>query len=380
MQQGHKSSNTLPVGQWPGRFTGNFPGFVSFNVENSGSGSGFLCLTQGSGLPASRIEFRYEVSGSCFKGESTETKVFDEGLGRLISPQDYVARHGNDVYFASKIEATGEIRGSMIMGQWHGDHNESAGFCIENPALEPAQAGAAVPLIPWLDFRERIVALQKGGRRMVFRGHSSTSWSLCSSFHRRQRYDLCRYFDGVCDDLEQYVNSVVPAPFDRRDARQLGGLLSLAQHHGFPTPLLDWSYSPYVAAYFALADEQAERERRSARIYIFDSDAWCAATMQSSNWSDPRPFLTMQEFPARNNPRHLPQQSVHMFTNLAHVEHWVRLLEKVLGQSFLTVVDIAANDRRLALQDLDYMGINAATLFPGLDGVCQKLRFRHFGI
>jgi hypothetical protein len=217
------------------------------------------------------------------------------------------------------------------------------------------------------------------GTSYIFRGEPSNTYRLKTSFHRKGRYDLIRYNTEVTEALVQHINASSLHKYDVRDGSEFGALLSLAQHHGFPTPLLDWTHSPYIAAFFAL--EEIPRETplpTHARIYVLDSEKWRTTTGQNAHLEDPTPVVALREFPAHNNPRHLPQQSIHSFANVEDIAAWIRLIEKGIKNSYLTVIDIPRTERRLAMRDLAYMGVTAAALFPGLDGICRALKDRYF--
>ena len=74
-----------------------------------------------------------------------------------------------------------------------------------------------------------------------------------------------------------------------------------------------------------------------------------------------------------SNPRLHVQQGQFLVTNISDIESY--LITKQDNQhSLIVAVDISIDCIAEALKDLQYMGITAATLFPGIDGVCKMLK------
>jgi len=94
----------------------------------------------------------------------------------------------------------------------------------------------------------------KASGPLWFRGHRCAQWQLRPTVHRAQglrEADLASQF--VLEAPARH--SAIPALDD------LSAWLTLMRHYGLPSRLLDWTDSPLVAAYFAVAYEQGEGDR-----------------------------------------------------------------------------------------------------------------------
>lgn len=228
--------------------------------------------------------------------------------------------------------------------------------------------------ITWDQFKSQITDMIRGGRTFYFRGQRKPEWKLQTSFHRCAEYtatSLNDYFMRIIPEVMYHCSAVDGITINTWDSHQYSSFLARLQHHGFPTPLLDWSLSPYVAAYFAFKDLNPRApDTDYVTVYIFDVGAWTTDYPQPLDFNNPLPFLTSYRPSAINNPRMSRQLAVTTATNIPDLKVYLTNQPK----HYLYHFQISASERQVAMNDLNVMGINSMTMFPDFDGVCSAMR------
>jgi hypothetical protein len=224
----------------------------------------------------------------------------------------------------------------------------------------------------WEDLMRELRAELYGGApfqrgRYLFRGLRDHEWELVSSFDRLfpDIEDRQSVFDELLDAFREECEGDVPSAILADEVE----LQSLGQHHGLPTRLLDWTESPYVAAFFALSDALVDRHRGDKQAAIW------ALHRSAPVWSRSSGVEVLQPRTA-GNPRLRNQAG--RFT-LARMPF--RSLEQYVESSSskqlaLTQFFFPASEAERGLAELAMMGIHHARLFPDLTGSAQAARTR----
>jgi hypothetical protein len=110
----------------------------------------------------------------------------------------------------------------------------------------PAAGRPPEPAKAWLRFLNWTSRAAGGG--WVFRGHADRSWKLLPSVGRVLPYSIERERQATQIFRRQAGIHLDGSGFDEWD------WLALAQHHGLPTRLLDWTSNPLTACFFAASD------------------------------------------------------------------------------------------------------------------------------
>lgn len=218
----------------------------------------------------------------------------------------------------------------------------------------------------WSEFQSKVVdpfcKKERDKRADVwFRGQSDSTWPLLTTLDRWQTFpsnvERTELYKKLMTTFrEEIVGVEASKSVPEGDALEL-----LARHHGLPSTLLDWSRSPYVAAYFAFEESLQKKGAASTAIWACNCQKLIVG---------PEVDLIVDRSLLWYNRRALEQGGVFIRVNTISTS-----ISDLLGDALIKY-EIASSHAEVAMRYLEAMNITASTLFRDLDGAARAAKNR----
>ncbi|OLO26866.1 hypothetical protein BTR23_21850 [Alkalihalophilus pseudofirmus] len=257
-----------------------------------------------------------------------------------------------------------------------------------------------IKIASWQEFNEMIAHLHYN--EWIFRGQRNSVWDLQSSLYREIQKVVDHPTNADCVMVEKkMVNEFyssshlysslefqVPKKENEKDWINFRlEPLSVMQDYGTPTRLLDWTRSPYIAAFFALDGaeddfsiyalnvkelEEFDQNRYGEQYFDYKRAIFSPETISE--------LFIFRYDPNQKNERLRTQQGVFLVPSLINKSMDDILKEYNIKNSKMNGKEVTYKFifNKEHLQDYWYklkqMNITHETIYPGLEGFCRSLK------
>jgi hypothetical protein len=253
----------------------------------------------------------------------------------------------------------------------------------------------------WAEFKDELAVLKTEHEKLrgpdktelLYRGQPDASWLLRTTLDRHREQMRVEDYYRLIGKIKPEIESMTGVEWSMTDFPEIKSLLqgyqdfSLAltfgkwpgygymahlRHHGFPSPLLDWTRSPFIAAFFAFRAATASR----VAIYALSRPRFHLSGNQMATVIYPGPYVTTHR-------RHVLQQSQYSFC-VTYDSEWRfatydSVFEKgVHQQGTCWKLTIPTSEGPEVLRELQGHNLNAFSLFGSEESLMEALALREF--
>lgn len=238
----------------------------------------------------------------------------------------------------------------------------------------------------WSDYKKEVPKIVEELNGPFFRGQGNKfreagstqcGWRLEPSFYRspiKSHPHYIQWLKTVMGDHECKIRieSVIKRSIDIENEDDRLTVTGILRHMRFPTPLLDWTKDPFIAAYFAFSSIKSTSNK--VTIFIFDKTAWetCPNDLTSRGC-----IVNLEEL-NHEIKRQTAQNSVFVYCRNSDMYREIVGDEYEGAEYFIGQCSLGIDERERVLTDLREMGITKEKLFPDeeyLQGLRQNFNF-----